>query len=136
MNTEQHPHDQHSPEQPPPSEAAGTERPDPAAGMAPEAIQAADVHREKQPTEGVDVEKPTRGVDWVRASDLLSRGSGYVSRRGIDLDANLARGTRHGIAVSAKYVGRQIAAGARRLPPVSAFGREEPAPELPGLGRK
>ncbi|OYN92391.1 hypothetical protein [Parenemella sanctibonifatiensis] len=136
MNTEQHPHDQQPPEQPPPSEAAGPERPDPSAGMAPEAIQAADVDREKHPTEGVDVERPTRGVDWVRASDLLSRGSGSLSRRGIDLDAKLARGTRHGIAVSAKYVGRQIAAGARRLPPVSAFGREEPAPEAPGLGRK
>jgi hypothetical protein len=132
MNTEQHPHDHQSPE-PPPAEAA--ER-DPAAAMAPEAIQAADIDREKQPAEGVDVEKPTRGVDWVRPSDLLSRGSGYVSRRGIDLDAKLARGTRHGIAVSAKYVGRQIAAGARRLPPLSAFGREEPAPESPGLGRK
>jgi hypothetical protein len=75
MNTEQHPHDHQSPE-PPPAEAA--ER-DPAAGMAPEAIQAADIDREKQPAEGVDVEKPTRGVDWVRPSDLLSRGSGYVS---------------------------------------------------------
>ncbi|MBE4696190.1 hypothetical protein [Brevibacterium casei] len=135
MNTEQHPHDQQSPEPPPPSEAAGPERPDPAAGMAPEAIQAADVDREKQPADSVDVEKPTRGVDWVRASDLLSRGSGSLSRRGIDLDAKLARGTRHGIAVSAKYFGRQIAAGARRLPPLSAFGREEPAPESPGLGR-
>ncbi|WP_338538745.1 hypothetical protein N5P18_03950 [Janibacter terrae] len=133
MNTDQHPHDHQSPEQPPPSEAA---RPDPSAGMAPEAIQAAEVDRQKQPIEGVDVEKPTRGVDWVRASDLLSRGSGSLSRRGIDLDAKLARGTRHGIAVSAKYVGRQIAAGARRLPPVSAFGRDEPAPEAPGLGRK
>lgn len=135
MNTDQHPHDQQSPK-PPPPEAAGPERPDPSAGMAPEAIQAADVDREKQSAEGVDVERPTRGVDWVRASDLLSRGSGYVSRRGIDLDAKLARGTRHGIAVSAKYVGRQIVAGARRLPPVSAFVREEPASESPGLGRK
>lgn len=132
MNTEQHPHDQQSPE-PPPAEAAGR---DPSVRMAPEAIQAADVDREQQSTEGVDVEKPTRGVDWVRASDLLSRGSGSLSRRGIDLDAKLARGTRHSIAVSAKYVGRQIAAGARRLPPLSAFGREEPAPEAPGLGRK
>ncbi|MBE8147127.1 hypothetical protein IOD13_16960 [Brevibacterium casei] len=103
--------------------------------MAPEAIQAADVDREKQPADSVDVEKPTRGVDWVRASDLLSRGGGSLSRRGIDLDAKLARGTRHGIAVSAKYFGRQIAAGARRAPPLSAFGREEPAPESPGLGR-
>ena len=82
------------------------------------------------------MERPTRGVDWVRASDLIARGSGSLSRRGIDLDSKLARGTRHGVAVSAKYVGRQIATGARRLPPVSAFGREEPAPESPGLGRK
>ena len=109
MNTEQHPHDQQSPEQPPPSEAAGPERRNPSAGVAPEAIQAADV---------------------------IARGNGYVSRRGLDLNAKLARGTWHGIAVSAKYVGRQLAAGGRRLPPVSAFGRDEPAPEAPGMGRK
>ena len=100
--------------------------------MAPEAIQAADVDREKQIPEGVDVDKPTRGVDWVRPSDLLSRAGGAVSRRGIDFQDALSHRVRSGIAAGAQ----RVAAGARRLPPLSAFGREEPAPEAPGLGRK
>lgn len=129
MNTEQHPHDRQSPEPPPPAEAAGR---DALAGMAPEAVQAADIDREKQSAEGVDVEKPARGVDWVRPSDLMARAGGAVSRRGIDIQDALSRRARAGIATGAE----RVAARARRLPPLSAFGREEPAPEAPGLGRK
>lgn len=129
MNTEQHPHDQQSPEPPPSVEATGR---DPSAEMAPDAIQAADVDREKQIPEGVDVEKPARGVDWVRPSDLMARAGSAVSRRGVDFQDALSRRTRSGIAAGA----HRVAAQARRLPPLSAFGREEPAPEAPGLGRK
>lgn len=128
MNTEQHSHDRQAPE-PPPAEAAGR---DPSAGMAAEAIQAADVARENQPAEGVDVEKPARGVDWVRPSDLMARAGGAVSRRGIDFQDALSRHARSVIAAGAQ----RVAAQARRLPPLSAFGREEPAREAPGLGRK
>ncbi|MGA4508291.1 hypothetical protein ACQB6R_04585 [Propionibacteriaceae bacterium G1746] len=129
MNTEPHPHDQRSSEQQTPAEAA---RPDPSAGMAPEAIQAADVDREKQPAEGVDVEKPARGVDWVRPSDLMARAGGAISQRGIDVQDTLSRHARYGIAAGAE----RVAAQARRLPPLSAFGREEPVAEAPGLVRK
>lgn len=129
MNTDPHPHDQRSPEQPPPTGAA---RPDPSAGMAPEAIQAADVDREKQPAEGVDVEKPARGVDWVRPSDLLARAGGAAARRGIDFQDALSRRARSGLAAGTQ----RVAAQARRLPPLSAFGREEPVAEAPGLVRK
>ena len=98
MNTEQHPHDQQSPEPPPSVEATGR---DPSAEMAPDAIQAADVDREKQIPEGVDVEKPARGVDWVRPSDLMARAGGAVSRRGVDFQDALSRRTRSGIAAGA-----------------------------------
>ncbi|MEE8869869.1 MAG: hypothetical protein SOH99_13585 [Acidipropionibacterium acidipropionici] len=131
MNTDPHPHphDHQAPEQQTPPEAA---RPDPSAGLAPEAIQAADVDREKQHAEGVDVEKPGRGVDWVRPSDLMARAGGAVSRRGIDFQDALSRRARSGIAAGAQ----RLSAQARRLPPLSAFGREEPVVEAPGLVRK
>ncbi len=126
MNTEQHPHDPH-PEPPPKAE-----RPEMVSGStAPEAIQAADVDH-NQNTQTLDTERPTRGVDWVRPSDLLSRAGGAVSRRGVDFQADLFRRARSGIATGA----RQAVGYARRLPPLSAFGREEPAPETRGLGRE
>ncbi len=130
MNTDPHPHphDHQATEQQTPPEAA---RPDPSAGLAPEAIQAADVDH-NQNTQTLDTERPTRGVDWVRPSDLLSRAGGAVSRRGIDFQADLFRRARSGIATGA----RQAVGYARRLPPLSAFGREEPAPETRGLGRE
>jgi hypothetical protein len=133
MNTDQHPHE---PAQPPPetagaAEAAEAVRPDPA--MAPEAIQAADVDRDQRPEEeGVDPDRPARGVDWVRPSDLMARAGGALSRRGIDFQAEMFGRARTGIASGAKHV----AAYAKRLPPLSAFGREEPVAEAPGLGRE
>ncbi|MEX3509799.1 hypothetical protein VVR84_09670 [Kocuria carniphila] len=131
MNTDPqpHPHDHQAPEQQTPPEAA---RPDRSSRMAPEAIQAADIDREKQPTEGVDVEKPARGVDWVRPSDLMARAGGAAARRGIDVQDALSRHARSGIAAGAQ----RLSAQARRLPPLSAFGREEPIVEAPGLVRK
>ncbi|MGO1317403.1 hypothetical protein [Mycetocola reblochoni] len=127
MNAEQHPHDPH--QQRPPDPSPTPERPEPS-GMAPEAIQAADVDRDQQAE--LDTEKPARGVDWVRPSDLMSRAGGALSRRGIDLQADLALRARSGIAAGAKH----LAASARRLPPLSAFGREEPAVEARSLGRE
>ena len=121
MNTDPHPHPHPHDHQTPPQ-----------AGMAPEAIQAADGDREKQPAEGVDVEKPARGVDWVRPSDLMARAGGAISRRGIEFQDTLSRRARSGIAAGAE----RVAAQARRLPPLSAFGREEPVAEAPGLVRK
>ncbi|GAA1558417.1 hypothetical protein [Brevibacterium picturae] len=127
MNTEQHPHDLH--QQRPPDLSPTPERPEPPA-MAPEAIQAADVVRDQQ-TE-LDTEKPTRGVDWVRPSDLMSRAGGALSRRGIDLQADLSHRARAGLATGAKH----LVASAKRLPPLSAFGRDEPAVETQSLSRE
>lgn len=128
MNTEQYPHDPQQQRPPDPS----PERPEASAGMAPEAIQAADVDRDRQAAADLDTEKPTRGVDWVRPSDLMSRAGGALSRRGIDFQADLSSRARAGIATGAKY----LVASAKRLPPLSAFGREEPAVEPRGLGRE
>jgi hypothetical protein len=128
MNAEQHPHDPQRPPDPSPT----PERSEASAGMAPEAIQAADVDRDQQAVEELDTEKPTRGVDWVRPSDLMSRAGGALSRRGIDLQADLSHRARAGIATGAKH----LVASAKRLPPLSAFGREEPAVETRSLGRE
>lgn len=60
-----------------------------------------------------------RGVDWVRPTDLMAQGSGAVSRRGIDLTAAGNRRVRAPIVKGARWLGER----ARRLPPLSAFGR-------------
>lgn len=127
MNAELHPHDLQ--QQRPPDPSPTPERPE-SSGMAPEAIQAADVVRDQQAE--LDTEKPARGVDWVRPSDLMARAGGALSRRGIDFQADLARRSRAGITTGAKH----LAASAKRLPPLSAFGRDEPAVESRGLGRE
>ena len=129
MNIEPHPHDQQSAEQPPPAEAAP---PDPSVGTAPDAIQAADVDRDPRTAEELDTQRPTRGVDGVCLSALTARAGGPGSRRGIDLQDALSRRPRAGLAAGAQ----KITAQSRRLPPLSAFGREEPTPEAPALGRK
>ena len=60
-----------------------------------------------------------RGVDWVRPTDLMARSGSRVAGAGIDFQADMARRSRHAAATSA----RAVATRARRLPPVSAFGR-------------
>lgn len=87
----------------------------------PDAIQAADVTRAPGP-EAADADpalRKARGVDWVRASDLMARGSGVASRLAIDFEANLAHKAHDGLARRVKHLG----AKARELPPISAFGR-------------
>ena len=126
MNAEQHPHDPQRTPDPSPT----PERPEASAGMAPEAIQAADVDRDQQAE--LDTEKPTRGVDWVRPSELMPRAGGALSRRGIDLQADLSHRARAGIASGAEH----LVASAKRLPPLSAFGREDPAVETRTLARE
>ncbi|WP_181861398.1 hypothetical protein [Microbacterium sp. JB110] len=79
-------------------------------------------------------EKPTGkrrpGVEWVRPSDLLASRLGRVAGQGIDFQAELARRARrvHGHAyrrtrTAAGSGARVVSERARRLPPVSAFGR-------------
>lgn len=75
-------------------------------------------------------EKDPRGVTWVRPSELMNQATARAAGRGIDFQAELARrarrvpgqvyrGTRTGVRAGARAVSER----ARRLPPVSAFGR-------------
>lgn len=106
------------------------DRPEPEAAMTPEAVRAAQVARtEKQHAALVR----GRGVEWVRPTDLMARHSANVAGRGLDFQAELARRTRTPLRV-----GMQAARDrARRLPPITAFGRRTfttPAPTRPGVG--
>jgi hypothetical protein len=73
------------------------------------------------------------GVVWVRASDLLSTGTGRMAGRGIDFEADLARRIRRTPATT----GRAIRDRAGGLPPLSEFGQlsEHPPFSRNGLGR-
>jgi hypothetical protein len=75
-------------------------------------------------------ERKRPGVEWVRPSELMVSRSARVAGRGIDFEAELARRTRRAPAQVARLTGRGARAGARfvserarRLPPVSDFGR-------------
>lgn len=74
------------------------------------------------------------GIVWVRASDLLSAGTGHIAGRGIDFEANLARRMRRSPATTR----RAIRERADRLPPLSEFGQstEHPPFSRDGLGRR
>lgn len=65
-----------------------------------------------------------RGVDWVRPTDLLLRGSGNLAGRGITFNVEQHRRVRSTLTTGA----RTVSARARRLPPLAAFGRLGPQP--------
>ncbi|MEW1974624.1 hypothetical protein AB0301_06010 [Microbacterium profundi] len=92
------------------------ERPEPVEGTtAPEAVRAAKVAREDKQHAIVR----GRGVEWVRPTDLIARHSAHAAGRGLDFQAELARRTRAPIGAGVRRLGDR----ARRLPPISAFGR-------------
>ncbi|GAA4186697.1 hypothetical protein GCM10022288_10670 [Gryllotalpicola kribbensis] len=78
-----------------------------------------------------DAAKKTRaGVEWMRPTDLMASRSARIAGRGIDFQAELARrarrapghayrATRDGARSGARFVSER----ARKLPPVTAFGR-------------
>lgn len=78
-----------------------------------------------------DAAKKTRaGVEWVRPTDLMASHSARMAGRGIDFQAEFARrarrvpghayrSTRDGARSGARFVSER----ARKLPPVTAFGR-------------
>ena len=86
--------------------------------LLPEAVAAASVQR-RRTRAGID---PTvyrgRGVEWVRPTDLIARGSSRVAEAGINFQTELRRRTFEVTAASA----RGISDRARHLPPLSAFG--------------
>lgn len=87
----------------------------------PEAVKDADASRRVSRERLAGVRG--RGVDWVRPTDLMAQGGGALSRRGIDFTAEVNRRARTGIVKGARWVGER----ARKLPPLSAFGRRGPA---------
>ena len=104
---------------------------EPAEVMAvPEAVRAAQVARTLKHDDTVI---RGRGVEWVRPTDLMARHSANVAGRGLDFQAELARRTRTPLRI-----GTQAARDrARRLPPITAFGRRTvttSAPVRPGVG--
>ncbi|HLS73399.1 MAG TPA: hypothetical protein VK046_06490 [Actinomycetaceae bacterium] len=85
--------------------------------LTPDAIAARKVATHRPPLPGSPVR--ARGVEWIRPTDLLARQTATLAGRGIDFQADLSRRTRE----SAVAVARAAGDRARRLPPVSAFGR-------------
>jgi hypothetical protein len=89
----------------------------PEGDLTPDAISARKVATHRPPLPGSPVR--ARGVEWIRPTDLLARQTATLAGRGIDFQADLSRRTRQ----SAVAVARAAGDRARRLPPVSAFGR-------------
>jgi hypothetical protein len=94
----------------------------------PGAVEEADVAKK---TEEEKLQKHrAKGVEWVRMSDLMSRHTSSVAGRGIDLHTELTHRVRDPLLERAKAL-------ARKLPPVSAFGRRggpDRGPTRSGVG--
>lgn len=76
-----------------------------------------------------------RGVEWVRPSDLIVRGSGSLAGRGIEFNAEQGSRVRASLAAG----GRELSARASHLPPLSAFGRRSAhvdGPTRSGVGMR
>lgn len=91
----------------------------------PDAVEAAHVRRDDQ--ERTLAGRRARGVEWARPTDLIARHGATLSGRGIDFEAELARRARAPIANRV----HDLADRARRLPPLSAFGRSATSPTGP-----
>ncbi len=134
MNDEDRMREQHrsEPEPPPPAR----NNPDPAeateAAGTPDAVK--DAASRKAAKEKL-ARVRGRGVDWVRPTDLIAQGGGALSRRGIDRTAEMNRLVRAPIEKGARWVAER----AKRLPPLSAFGRRggaEQGPRRSGVGMR
>ena len=92
------------------------ERPEPVETTStPEAVRAAQVARDDKQHAIVR----GRGVEWVRPTDLLVRSSGTLAGRGIEFNSEQGRRLRSSLVTGARSVSER----AKRLPPLSAFGR-------------
>ena len=118
-------HEQHRRRRSTPEPAA--ERPEPVERTGtPDAVEAATVARDDQDNAPAH-QRRARGVEWVRPTDLIARHGAMLSGRGIDFEAELARRARAPIANRM----HDLADRARRLPPLSAFGRSGATHESP-----
>ena len=104
------------------------ERPQPVeVTSTPEAVRAAQVARDDKQHALVR----GRGVEWVRPTDLIARHSAHAAGRGLDFQTELARRTRTPLGAGVRRLGDR----ARRLPPISAFGRSStPASQMSRSG--
>lgn len=64
------------------------------------------------------------GIVWVRASDLLSTGTGRIAGRGFDLEADISRRLRRSPAIARRAIRERV----DRLPPLAEFGRPSDSP--------
>jgi hypothetical protein len=124
-----HERHQHAPE--PDTTPASSERAD--RTETPEAVHAAKIGRPGSDTSpaGASVRR-ARGVEWVRPTDLMARHGAALAGRGIDFEVELARRTRSLPRQAVRASRRRISdeqtvetERARRLPPVSDFGRSD-----------
>ncbi|MCI2176056.1 MAG: hypothetical protein LKK45_02595 [Bifidobacterium psychraerophilum] len=88
-----------------------------AESVVPDAVKQSDTSR--RAVEDKLASARARGVEWVGASDLLSRGTGRMAGAGIRFNQAAGARTRRGLASGVKAVSKRV----RELPPVSAFGR-------------
>lgn len=87
----------------------------------PDAVEAASTEQKtEEPTKDKVQARKARGVDWVRPTDLMARSSAAMAGRGIDLQTKLAKRVDRGIATGVKSL---ASAAAKKLPPLSSFGR-------------
>lgn len=99
----------------------------------PDAVEAASTEQQAETTRDKMQTQRARGVEWVRPTDLFARSSAALSGRGIDLQSKLAKGVDRGIVTGTKH----LATAAKKLPPLSAFGRgrAHEAPTRSAVGR-
>ena len=89
-------------------------------------MEAATVARDDQDNAPAH-QRRARGVEWVRPTDLIARHGATLSGRGIDFEAELARRA-HAPITNRLH---DLTDRARRLPPLSAFGRSATSPTGP-----
>jgi hypothetical protein len=85
----------------------------------PDAIEASAVNKPRLDPAVDPTARYVRGIEWVRPTDLLVRGGSRVAGAGIDFHADLGRRAREAAASGTHAMSPR----AKRLPPVSAFGR-------------
>ena len=85
----------------------------------PDAVEAAHIDKKLHDPAFNLAATRARGVEWVRPTDLIARAGANVSGRGIDFQREMARRIRSAASERTQHLGDR----ARRLPPLSAFGR-------------
>ena len=127
-------------EQPPRRiEPEQTPKPDPEAAEAAEVAGTPDAVKQQTARRDAVRERMDqvrgRGVEWVRPTDLIVRSSGTLAGRGIEFNSEQGRRFRSSLAAGARSVSER----AKRLPPLSAFGRRgatQDGPARSGVGMR